>query len=115
VNRDSLNAAIEAKLMAKPSAHWIELLNKAGVACGRINTMDQVFEEPQLKHLGMLKTVVSKHFGEQKLLGQPITLERTPHTIARATPRRGEHTEEVLAEIGYDAATIGRLRAAGVF
>ena len=115
VHRDALNAAIEAKLAAKPSAYWIETLNKAGVACGRINAMDQVFDEPQLKHLGMLKTVVSKHFGEQKLLGQPVTLERTPHTIARATPRRGEHTEEVLGEIGYDAATIGRLRAAGVF
>jgi formyl-CoA transferase len=115
VNRDTLNAAIEARLASHTSDHWIELFNRLGVACGRINNIREVFEEPQVRHLGMVKTVVSNRLGEQHLLGQPVTLTRTPSTLARAAPRRGEHTEEVLAEIGYDAASIARLKATGVF
>jgi len=115
VNRDALNAAIEERLAAQDSDHWIELFNELGVACGRINDMRQVFEEPQIQHLNMVKTVTSARLGEQQLVGQPVTLERTPSSIARAAPRRGEHTEEVLAEIGFNAAEIGRLRTEGVF
>jgi formyl-CoA transferase len=115
VHRDSLNAEIERRLAANTSEHWIELFNRLGVACGRINNMKEVFEEPQVKHLGILKTVVSKHYGEQQLLGQPLTLTRTPSGIVRAAPRRGEHTEEVLAEIGYDAEALARMKAAGVY
>ena len=101
--------------LANTSDYWIETLNKAGVACGRINNMKDVFDEPQVQHLGLVKTVVSKHLGEQHLVGQPVTLARTPSTIARAAPRRGEHTEEVLAELGYDPESLARLKAAGVF
>src|SRR5688500_6407853 len=110
VHRDWLNAEIEKRLAAHGSDHWIEKLNEAGVACGRINNMKEAFEEPQVKHLGILKKVVSPHFGEQTLMGQPVTLSRTPHTIARATPRRGEHSEEILQEIGYDRATLDRMK-----
>jgi len=68
-----------------------------------------------VKHLGILKEVVSPRLGRQVLMGQPIVLERTPSTIARATPRRGEHTEEVLREIGIDAASMTRMKEAGVY
>jgi formyl-CoA transferase len=85
------------------------------VACGRINNLKEVFEEPQVKHLGMLRKITSKHHGEQVLMGQPITLTRTPSTIARAAPKRGEHSDEILAEIGYDAGERARLKAAGIF
>src|SRR5665213_2552094 len=115
VHRDWLNAEIEKRLALDTSEHWIEKLNAAGVACGRINNLKEVFEEPQVKHLGMLKTVVSKHLGEQQLLGQPVTLTRTPSTIARAAPRRGEHSEEILSEIGYAAEELARMKAAGVY
>jgi crotonobetainyl-CoA:carnitine CoA-transferase CaiB-like acyl-CoA transferase len=115
VHRDWLNAEIEKRLAAHPSDYWIEKFNAAGVACGRINNLQEVFEEPQVKHLGMLKKVTSKHFGEQVLMGQPLTLARTPSTIARAAPKRGEHSEEILAEIGYDPQELARLKAAGVF
>ena len=101
--------------MRNTSDYWIETLNNAGVACGRINNLKEVFEEPQVKHLGILRKVTSKHLGEQVLMGQPVTLERTPSTIARAAPKRGEHTEEILAEIGYDRDELQRLKAAGVF
>ncbi len=115
VHRDWLNAEIEKRLQENTSDYWIDTLNEAGVACGRINDMRDVFAEPQVQHLGMVKTVVSKRLGEQRLVGQPVTLERTPSTLARAAPRRGEHTEEVLAELGYDAAALARLKSAGVF
>jgi crotonobetainyl-CoA:carnitine CoA-transferase CaiB-like acyl-CoA transferase len=115
VNRDWLNAEIEKRLAGNTSDYWIEKLNAAGVACGRINNLKEVFEEPQVKHLGMLHEVVSKHLGKQTLMGQPVTLERTPSTIARAAPKRGEHTEEILKEIGYDAKALADMKAAGAF
>ncbi|APV48227.1 formyl-CoA transferase [Betaproteobacteria bacterium GR16-43] len=115
VHRDWLNAEIEKKLATEGSDHWIEKLNAAGVACGRINNVKEAFDEPQVKHLGMLKKVTSKWLGEQTLMGQPVTLERTPSTIARAAPRRGEHTEEILAEIGFSPEDLSRMKTAGVY
>jgi formyl-CoA transferase len=115
VNRDWLNAEIEKRLRDHTSEYWIEKLNAAGVACGRINNLKEVFEEPQVRHLGMLKKVTSKWLGEQTLMGQPLTLTRTPSTIARSAPRRGEHTEEILAEAGYGADELARMKAAGVY
>ena len=115
VHRDWLNAEIEKRLKENTSDHWIDTLNQAGVACGRINNIKEVFEEPQVRHLGMLKKVTSKWLGEQTLMGQPVTLSRTPSTIARAAPKRGEHTEEILGELGYDAGELARLKSQGVF
>jgi formyl-CoA transferase len=114
VHRDWLNAEIEKRLVNETSGYWIDRLNKEGVACGRINNMREVFEEPQVQHLGMVKTVVSKRLGEQHLVGQPVTMSRTPSTIARATPLRGEHTEEILREIGYTAEDLAQMKAAEV-
>jgi crotonobetainyl-CoA:carnitine CoA-transferase CaiB-like acyl-CoA transferase len=115
VNRDWLNAEIEQRLRHHSSDYWIEKLNAAGVACGRINNIKQAFEEPQVQHLQMLKKITSPRLGEQLLMGQPITLTRTPSTIARATPRRGEHSEEVFLEIGYTRKDLARMKATGVF
>ena len=63
----------------------------------------------------MLKKVVSPSLGEQTLMGQPVTLTRTPSTIARSAPKRGEHSEEVLAELGYDPEAMKKMKLAGVF
>ncbi len=115
VHREWLNAEIEKRLMRNTSDYWIATLNEAGVACGRINNLKEVFEEPQVQHLGILKKITSKHLGEQTLMGQPVTLTRTPSTIARAAPKRGEHSEEILSEIGYDRDAISRMKAAGVY
>ena len=115
VHRAWLNAEIEQRLMRNTSDYWIATLNEAGVACGRINNLKEVFEEPQVQHLGVLKKVASKHLGEQTLMGQPVTLTRTPSTIARAAPKRGEHSEEILSEIGYDRDALSRMKAAGVY
>jgi crotonobetainyl-CoA:carnitine CoA-transferase CaiB-like acyl-CoA transferase len=115
VHRDWLNSEIEKRLMQDTSDYWIEKLNREGVACGRINNLKEVFEEPQVKHLGMLKKVTSPRLGEQVLMGQPVTLTRTPSTIARAAPKRGEHSEEILAEVGYSTDELARMKASGVF
>ena len=89
-NRESLNAEINGRLAAHDRSHWIKQFNEGGVACGVINDMREVFEEPQVQHLGLVKEVKSRWHGRQRLVGQPMQLERTPSTIARAAPRRGE-------------------------
>lgn len=115
VNRDALNAEINERLALQDRAYWIERLNEGGVACGLINSMDEVFKEPQIQHLKMVKDVVSVHQGPQRLVGQPMQLERTPSTIARAAPRRGEHSEEILGELGLTAQALEQLKSKGVF
>ena len=115
VNRDALNAAINERLAAQDRAHWVREFNDGGVACGLINNMREVFEEPQVQHLGMVQGVVSPHHGPQRLVGQPMTLARTPSRIVRSAPRRGEHTREILAELGYAADAIDRMKQEDVF
>jgi formyl-CoA transferase len=115
VNRDALNAEINERLAKQDRAYWIERLNDGGVACGLINSMDEVFNEPQVQHLKMVKDVVSVHQGPQRLVGQPVQLERTPSTIVRAAPRRGEHSAEILGELGLDDQTLAALKSKGVF
>jgi formyl-CoA transferase len=115
VNRDALNQEINERLAKKDCSYWIEKLNEGGVACGLINSMDQVFEEPQVKHLNMVKDVVSVHQGPQKMVGQPVQLERTPSKIVRSAPRRGEHSEEILAELGLKSEDLARLKSTGVY
>jgi formyl-CoA transferase len=115
VNRDSLNAEINRRLAGQDRAYWVERFNAGGVACGLINNVQEMFEEPQIQHLGMVKEVVSPHHGLQRLVGQPVQLERTPSTIARAAPKRGEHSAEILREIGLGEEDLTRLKAQGVY
>ncbi|RYE62624.1 MAG: CoA transferase, partial [Oxalobacteraceae bacterium] len=115
VHRDALNAEINQRLAAHDRSHWIAQFNDGGVACGLISDMREVFAEPQIEHLGMVKDVVSARLGPQRLVGQPMQLERTPSAIARAAPMRGEHTVEILRELGIDAGEIDRLKATGVY
>jgi formyl-CoA transferase len=115
VNRDALNAEINQRLAAHDRHHWIEQFNTGGVACGLISDMREVFAEPQIAHLGMVKDVVSPQLGPQRLVGQPVQLERTPSTIARSAPRRGEHTEEILLELGIAPQDLTRMKAIGVY
>ena len=115
VNRDSLNAGINRRLAAQDRSYWVAQFNEGGVACGLINDVREVFEEPQIRHLGMVKEVVSRWLGPQRMVGQPVQLERTPSTVARAAPRRGEHTEEVLRELGLHTEDLARMKAMGVY
>ncbi len=113
-NRDALNAAIEAVTKTKTSASWIELLNKASVPGGPIYKMNEVFADPQVKHLGMTRTVTQAVLGDVEVVGQPIELSRTPWSIRTAAPEPGEHTDAILAELGYGSAEIDKLHDAKV-
>jgi formyl-CoA transferase len=113
-NRDKLNALIAALTPAKSSAEWIELLTKAGVPAGPIYRMNEVFADPQVKHLKMTRKVRHARLGELELVGQAVSLSRTPWEMRLPTPERGEHTDEVLRELGYRGQDISRLKNEGV-
>lgn len=112
-NRDKLNALINEHTRKKTSAEWIELLNAAGVPCGEINNIQEVFESPQIKHLGMAKDIVSHERGPTQLVGQPVTLSRTDSSIKHPPPMYSQHTDEILADLGYSADDIAKLHADG--
>ena len=109
-NRARLNAEINAITRTRSSQDWIELLGQAGVPCGEIYHIDQVFADPQVQHLQIAQPVNSSALGEINLLAQPVVLDRTPSTLRIAPPERGEHSEEILSELGFSAADIAGLR-----
>jgi len=113
-NRDQLNAAIETITRTKSSADWIAVLNAAGVPCGPIYKMNEVFADPQVRHIGIARAVEHPTLGREELVGQAVELSRTPWALRSATPEKGAHTDEVLAGLGYDAAAIASLRSRGV-
>ncbi len=110
-NRDAVNAAIEKHTVAKTSAEWIKLLNKAGIPSGPIYTIDNTFADEQVKHLGgMAFTVEHPELGRYDVLGQAIKMSRSKPRQPMATPIRGQHTDEVLAEFGFSKDEIADLR-----
>ena len=113
-NRVQLNAEIEAILVTKPAAYWIGKLNEAGVPCGPVNTIDQVFNDPQAQQLGMVHYVDHAKYGKLAVVGQPISLSSAPQPerFRHPTPDPGEHTDEILREFGLADEEIGRLRSA---
>jgi formyl-CoA transferase len=113
-NRRALNAALNEGFAKKPSAEWVEILNQAGVPCGPIYRMDQVFADPQVQHVQAAAEVTHKKLGRLRLINQPVKLSRTPAALATTTPERGEHTEEVLLELGFAAKEIADFKREGI-
>ncbi len=113
-NRQALNAMIEAITRTRPSGHWIALFAEAGVPAGPIYDIGQVFEDPQVAHLGMAQPIETLPFGRTRMLGQPVALGRTPSRLAAPAPAPGAHTDEILSAAGLDVDEIARLRNRGV-
>jgi crotonobetainyl-CoA:carnitine CoA-transferase CaiB-like acyl-CoA transferase len=113
-NRTALNAEMNTALAARSSAQWIEALNKIGVPCGPIYKMDEVFADPQVKHLGAAAEVNHPRLGRLRILNQAVKLSRTPATLKTATPEIGQHTDEILRELEYSDTQIAELRKQGV-
>src|SRR3954447_95175 len=112
-NRTALNALMNEELAKRTSADWIEALNKIGVPTGPIYKMDQVFADPQVQHLQAAAEVNHPRLGKFKILNQAIKLSRTPASLKTATPDVGQHTDEVLKELGYADKEIATLRTQG--
>jgi len=108
-NRDALNAEIDRHTAKRSSTDWIERFNTAGVPSGPIYAIDQMFADPQVKHVRIAQPVKSSTL---TLVGQPVTLSRTPSKLVAAPPAMGQHTAAVLKEIGYSAKQIAALRKA---
>jgi formyl-CoA transferase len=113
-NRDALNDEINKRVAQYSSADLVKLLNDAGVPAGRIYKMDEMFADPQVKHLKMAHPVKSPKLGDIEVIGQAINMNRTPFEMRSATPEQGAHTDEVLKEFGYDTGAIAEFRKRGV-
>ncbi len=109
-NRIAVNAGIEKRTIGKTSAQWIEILNEAGIPCGPIYSIDEVFADPQVKHIGMSHPVEHPELGKYNVLGQPVEMSRSKPRTGIATPMRGQHTDEVLSEFGFAQEEIADLR-----
>jgi crotonobetainyl-CoA:carnitine CoA-transferase CaiB-like acyl-CoA transferase len=113
-NRKALTPLLEARLTERPTAYWIEILNKRGVPSGDILSLEDALNAPQITHRGTLQAVSTPGVGTVKLFGLTAKFEKTPGTIDSPPPRLSEHTEEILASLGYSAAEIAAFRKKGV-
>ena len=114
LNRQALNAELGAAFRTRTSAEWIELLNAAGVPCGPIYSMDQVFSDPQVVATGMAATVQHETRGPIRVLAPTATLSRTPGKLERSLVSVGQDTDDVLGELGYSADDIARMKRDGI-
>ena len=110
-HHDELKARVETALAAGTTAEWVKRFEAGAIACGPIYEFDEVFEDPQVQHLGIVAEVEQPDHGRVKMLEFPVRASATPARITRPAPRLGEHTVEVLEELGLSAADIDRLAA----
>ncbi|HEX5327172.1 MAG TPA: CaiB/BaiF CoA-transferase family protein [Acetobacteraceae bacterium] len=113
-DRAAINAAIAEITRSKPANHWIELFETNGIPCGPIYTIDQVFTDPQVKHLRMARPMHGPVVGDTEVVASAINISGFSKDIRRPTPEAGSGTDEVLRSIGYSDDEIGRMRSKGV-
>ena len=105
---------LRAQFRTKAREYWLARLDANQIPNAPINTIAEVFDNPQIKHLGIPKQISHPKMGTSNLVGSPINMSSTPPKFFRAAPLLGEHTEQVLANLGYDIDAVKELRASGV-
>ncbi|MFL5288359.1 MAG: CoA transferase, partial [Rhodopila sp.] len=113
-NRAQINAIVGGKLAGNTTAYWVETLNAAGVPCGPVNSIAEVFADPQIQAQQMVIDVDHPGHGFVRMLGFPIKLSETPCRVRRSAPELGEHSDAVLAELNYSEAERTAWRQDGV-
>jgi formyl-CoA transferase len=113
-NRAVLTEELEKATRTKSSQHWVDVLNKAGVPCGPIFNVKEVFDDPHVKHLKLATKVQHPRLGELEVQNLPVTLSRTPGAVRTPAPDVGQHTDEILGELGYSKEEIAAIRRDGV-
>jgi crotonobetainyl-CoA:carnitine CoA-transferase CaiB-like acyl-CoA transferase len=113
-HRDAIKERVQEILASQPSAHWLELLGAAGIWCGPVHSYRELADDPQIAHNGLFQRVEHPRAGTVTLVGSPIRMSATPPAITRVPPLLGEHTREVLRELGLEEATIEDLWQRGV-
>jgi crotonobetainyl-CoA:carnitine CoA-transferase CaiB-like acyl-CoA transferase len=108
-DRPYINAELNMAFSVQSTQHWVTALNDAGVPCGPIYNMQQVFEDPQVKHLKMTTTLQHPRRGPIRVVNQPLVLSRTPADVQTTQPELGEHNQEILSELGFSLAEIEKL------
>ena len=114
LNRQNINDAIDVYTIKRSTDFWVEAFAKAGVPCGPIHNMQQVFDDPQVKTLNMSPEIQHPRLGPLKVVGQAAKLARTPQTMHSPTPELGQHTEEILLELGINSEEFEMLKKCSV-
>ena len=111
--RDMLIPLIERSMIGRTTADWVQLLDRAGVPVGPIQTVDQALSDPQVVARGMVAELQHPTAGPLRVVGCPIRLTRTPATVRTAPPMLGQHTDDILAGLGFSGTRIASMREAG--
>ena len=113
-NHDALSSLSQEIFRRGRRSDWLRRLEEKDVPCAPLNTLEEVFQDPQVREYGFPIEVEHPKMGKMRMLGSAIELSRTPPKIKSAPPILGEHTEEILREFGHDENTFGRLKSAGI-